>query len=107
MTDDLHPELAQARERMTAEHGPILGRQRAALGADRFARFTEGHATMQAMALFLVMSTMTVPQAGYSDAAIEAFKQDARDLRKAANGWAKDCEQLAEHWRAQRQESGR
>jgi hypothetical protein len=107
MTDDLYPEFEAAIGRMTAEFGPILGHQRAALGAERFARFTEGHATVQAMALFLVMSAMTVPQLGYSKEAIELFKQDARDLRIAANRWAKDCEQLAEHWQAQRQESER
>lgn len=104
MNDELHPGFDEARGRMAAQAGPIIGHQRAALGADRLARFTQGHATVQAMALFLVMSAMTVPQTGYSDEALDAFRQDARDVRKAAGQWARDCEQLADHWQAQRQE---
>lgn len=107
MNDELHPGFDEARQRMIAEAGPIIGHQRAALGAERFARFTEGHAKVQAMALFLVMSAMTVPQAGYSDEALDSLREDARDVRKAAGQWARDCEQLADHWQAQRQERER
>jgi hypothetical protein len=53
------------------------------------------------------MSAMTVPQTGYSDEALAAFRQDARDVRKAAGQWARDCEQLADHWQAQRTEQQR
>lgn len=97
----------EVRRRLIAESGPIIGHQRAALGADRFVRFTEGHAQLQAMAMFLVMSAMTVPQTGYTDEALDAFRQDARDVRKAAGQWARHCEQLADHWQAQRQEQER
>lgn len=103
---DLHPEFERRRNEMSEAMSPILGHQRAALGADRFARFVQGHAELQAMILFQVMSAMTVPQTGYSDDALAAFKQDARDVRKAAADWARLCEQLADHWRAQRQEHG-
>lgn len=83
---------------------PIYDLQRERLGEARFQRFVEGHGALQAMTMFLVMSAMTVPQADYSDAAIEALLIDAADVRKAASEWAADCEQLAEMWRAQRQE---
>jgi hypothetical protein len=88
----------------STDGGPILGLQRQRLGEERLERFTQGHATLQAMAMFLVMTTMSVPQTGYTDEAIDALKQDARDVRQAAAQWARLCEELAEHWRAQRQE---
>jgi hypothetical protein len=100
----LTPEFERARDEMAELAGPILGFQAARLGADRFARFTQGHATVQAMAMFLVMSTMTVPQAEYSDEALGALRTDAQDLRDAADAWARSCEELADHWQAQRQE---
>lgn len=84
--------------------GPILGHQRARLGAERFERFVAGHAELQAMALFLVIAATTVPQAKYSDEALEALREDARDVRAAAARWARSCEELADHWQAQREE---
>jgi len=75
MSDGLHPEFEKRRDELAADAGPIIGHQRAVLGADRFVRFVQGHGTLQAMALFLVISAMTVPQAGYSDEAIDALKQ--------------------------------
>lgn len=85
--------------------GPILGPAREALGRERLERFIQGHAGLQAMAMFLVMSVHTAPRAGYSDDALDALKQDADDVRQAAERWASDCEELAGHWRAQRQEA--
>jgi len=90
---------------LAQEHGPILGAQAAALGAERFTRFTQGHAQVQAMSMFLIMSVSTVPQTGYSDEALDALRQDARDVREVADRWAADCERLADHWQAQRQEN--
>lgn len=92
------------RDDLAAAGGPIYGHQAARLGAERFALLVNGHAELQAMAAALLMSAMTVPQLGYSDEAIACFKQDARDVRAAGARWAKSCEQLADHWRAQRQE---
>jgi hypothetical protein len=86
------------------EFGPIIGHQRARLGAERFERFIAGHSEVQAMAMILVMTAMTVPQAGYSDEALAALREDARDVRAAAARWAKTCEELADHWQAQREE---
>jgi hypothetical protein len=82
--------------------GPIFNPMRRALGEERMDRFVQGHAAVQAMALFLVSSTMIVPHAGYSDDALDAMKQDAIDVRNAADNWARQCEELAEAWRAQR-----
>lgn len=104
MTDDLHPSFRDAADDMGAGASPILGHQRAVLGAERFARFVEGHATLQAMAMFLLFSVSTTPQIGYSDEALEALRQDARDVRQAAAKWARECDDLADHWQAQRQE---
>lgn len=88
------------------DSSPIFDVQRERLGTERLERFVQGHAALQAMALFLVMSVNTVPQVGYTDEAIECLIQDARDVRQAAATWARDCEELAQHWRAQRQERG-
>ena len=98
-------EFRKAADELAAEGGPILGYQRARLGADRFTAFVEGHGQVQAMTMFLVMSVMTVPQQGYSDEALAAMRQDARDVRQAAANWAKLVERLADEWQAQRQEN--
>jgi hypothetical protein len=72
------------------------------LGEERLERFVTGHATVQAMALFLTMAVTTAPQAGYSDDALGVLASDAEDLRAAANEWADSCIALADHWRKQR-----
>jgi hypothetical protein len=75
-------------------------------GADRFAQFVEGHGTVQAMTVFLVMAVLTAPQAGCYEA-LDALRQDAKDLRMAAGRFARLAEQLGDHWQAQRQENER
>jgi hypothetical protein len=81
---------------------PIFDPLREALGRERLEQFIEGHAKVQAMTLFLVMSTTTMPRTGYSDEAIDAMKTDADDVRKAADEWASFCETLADQWLQQR-----
>lgn len=76
-----------------------LGEQ---LGRERVERFVQGQATLQAMALFLVMAVTTAPRTGYSDEALAILISDAEDLRNAAGEWADGCVELAEVWRRQR-----
>jgi hypothetical protein len=95
-------EAERVRDRMIDEYGPVIGYQRAALGADRFARFVEGHGHVQAMSLFLVMSVMSAPNAEYSDGVLEAILDDAHDVKRAAEMWAHECELLVAEWRTHR-----
>lgn len=97
-------EFRKAADELAAEAGSVIGYQRARLGADRLTAIVEGHGKLQAMTMFLLMSVMTVPQTGYTDEALDALREDARDVRQAAAEWAKTCERLADHWQAQRQE---
>jgi hypothetical protein len=86
------------------DEDPILGPQRKALGERRLNEFLEHNATLQFMALALGLTIATVPGHGYSDKALECLKADAADLRRAADEYAAWTVQLAEDWRAQRQE---
>ena len=61
----------------------VLGEQ---LGRERMEKFMTGQANVQAMSLFLVMAVATVPNAGYSDDALDVLISDAEDVRKAAAG---------------------
>lgn len=99
MTDpaDIDPLVAAA--------GPIIGAQRARLGAERLTAFIEAHGKLQAMLMFLTMSVHTVPTLEYRDAALACMRQDAKDLRKAAGELARFVEELADHWQAQREEN--
>jgi hypothetical protein len=94
----------ELRARLVAQAGPVLGPMRASLGVERFLAFTEGHAMLQAMAVMLVISITAAPASEYSDAALEAVRVDAQDVRDAADRWAKLCELLADQWQAQRQQ---
>ena len=82
-----------------------LDAQRRNLGEQRLDAFVRANAVLQFNALTLNMSVLTAPQAGYRDAALQAIATDARDLRDAADALATLAEQLAGHWRAQRQEA--
>jgi hypothetical protein len=84
--------------------GPIFNSQRMALGGLRMEEFMDRNANLQFMAHALVLSIASTPGVGYHDTAIECIKKDAEDLRGAANAYADWALQLAEDWRAQRQE---
>lgn len=84
--------------------GPIFGRGYATLGRRRFDAMVQGQSKLQAMAMFLLLSVSIVPQIGYTDDALDALRNDAQDLREAADEWATACDELADHWQAQRQE---
>jgi hypothetical protein len=83
---------------------PILGRVRRELGERRMEAFVQGQANLQAMSLFLVMSMTVAPRTGYADDALDCVLQDIDDMRRAAEQWAKDCAEIVDCWRAQRQE---
>lgn len=85
--------------------GPIFENLNGSLGADRLQAFTEAHGKLQAMAFFLVLTTGTVPQAGYSDESLQAMRSDAEDVRSAANELANFTQRLAGDWKAQREEN--
>lgn len=86
--------------------GPILGAQLAALGERRMYEHYEHHASVQFALLMMATTTAGVPAAGYSDEALACMKQDATDLRLAANAYSEWVAQLADDWRAQRSEHG-
>jgi hypothetical protein len=78
--------------------------QRRNLGERRLQEHMENNALMNFMLLTLNMGILTAPQTGYSDEALDTIKVDASDLRKTAETMASWAEDLADHWRAQRQE---
>jgi hypothetical protein len=104
MTGPERDEFRRVADEMAQEAGPIIGYQRARMGANRMTAFIEGHGELQAMALFLVMSALTASRLSFNDEALAVLRKDADDVRQAADKWATSCEQLADHWQAQRQE---
>lgn len=78
--------------------------QRLRLGEERLTRYTTGHAMVQAQLMFLGMAIGFAKDEGYSDAFLDVLIADARDVQKAAVELRKTVEEIAEHWRAQRQE---
>lgn len=72
------------------------------LGQTRLEQFISGHAQLQAMSLFLVLAVSTTPQAGYSDASLQAMLSDADDVLQAAEKWVTSVEHLADAWQRQR-----
>jgi hypothetical protein len=82
--------------------GPIFSQLRLQLGRERFERFVNGHAKVNAELLFCTLSVCMSPQAGYSDDALAAMVQDANDLERAAKQHAAGVRRLAKEWRTQR-----
>lgn len=84
--------------------GPIDA-QRRSLGERRLQEYMERHGKLTFEVLSLSISVATAPQIDYGDAALEAIRIDAADLRKAADHLATFAEELADRWLAQRQEA--
>jgi hypothetical protein len=78
--------------------------QRRALGERRMNEFFEHNSTLQFMTLAIGLTIAAIPGHNYSDEGLQALRDDAEDLRKAANEYADWAVQLAGDWRAQRQE---
>lgn len=75
------------------------------LGRRRMEEFFEAHSKLQFMTTMLTLSLASVPAAGYSDEALEVLCTDAEDVRTAAGELTEWVNELADDWRAQRQEA--
>lgn len=89
------------------DRGPVFGPLNESLGEARFTRFWTGHSEVNAMLLALTMSVTFASSQGYSDEMLAVIEVDAQDLIDSATKHAAACKELANHWRAQRQEQER
>lgn len=81
-----------------------INQQRMRLGEERLTRFTTAHAMVNAQLMFLTMAMGFARDQDWSDEFLDVLVHDARDVQKAAVELRKTVEEIAEHWRAQRQE---
>lgn len=83
---------------------PVLGRANRLLGPERFEAYLQHNASLHVMTLTLSLSIGTALGTDYRQDILDAIHEDAQDLRDAADRYAAWADQLANDWRAQRQE---
>lgn len=88
-----------------SEESPIYGPASRALGEERFHDLMQHFGTLQAQLQFLNLSVaITAGRREFSDEQLDCLIQDARDVKAAAATLGNFAIDLAEKWRAQRQE---
>lgn len=75
---------------------------RETLGRDRFDRWWQGHAKINANLLALDASVLMAKGADYDEDLLKQIETDALDLERAAKAHSASCRRLAREWRAQR-----
>lgn len=90
-------------EQVASSH-PTMSTQLQALGRKRLDEHMGHNSNLQFQLLTLNMSILVAPRSSYADEALAAVIDDARDVLEAAREYAHWAVELAEAWRAQRQE---
>jgi hypothetical protein len=85
---------------------PVLGRACHLLGAPRFEEYLQHNASLHVMTMTLSLSIGTALGTDHHPDVLQALREDAQDLRDAADRYAAWAERLADDWHARRQEHG-